>query len=69
MSKTYDNAIHMMEVLGGSFVRSLADCYNAADGPNKARLRKAFPEYFQRYELMFEQHQAAAAAQLSLAKQ
>lgn len=52
---TFDNAIHAMEVLGGSFVKSLAECYCRADTTNKQRLRDAFPEIFVKYELVFEQ--------------
>ena len=46
----FDNALHVMEIQGGSFVRSLAACYYAADSANKARLREAFKDYFDRYE-------------------
>ena len=34
---------------GGSFVKSLADCFLTADPTNKQRLRDAFPDYFQVY--------------------
>lgn len=54
----YDNALHMMEVIGGSFVKSLAACYYCADASNKAKLRQAFGEYFERYERMFKEHKA-----------
>lgn len=46
----YDDALHMMEKIGGSFVKALADCYCRADSKNKARLIAAFPEIFERYE-------------------
>lgn len=36
-TRQYDNAAHMMEVLGGSFVRSLIHCYYCADSNNKVR--------------------------------
>jgi hypothetical protein len=49
----YDNALHLMEVQGGSFVKALAHCYYMADTPNKLRLRVAFMEYFDRYEDRF----------------
>ena len=52
----YDNALHMMEVLGGSFVKALADLYYMADSTNKPRVRAAFPEYFERYEAMYRAH-------------
>lgn len=53
-SRHYDNALHMMESFGGSFVKSLAACYYAADSTNKQRLRDAFPEVFERYEQHFK---------------
>ena len=53
MTNPYDGPLHMMEVLGGSFVKSLANCYYAADPANKRRLRIAFEEYFAKYERMF----------------
>lgn len=59
----YDDALHMMEKLGGSFVRSLADCYLHADPSNKQKLRAAFSEYFERYEQMFRDHAAGKARQ------
>lgn len=55
MSAHYDNALHMMESFGGSFVKSLANCYYCADSGNKQRLRAAFPEYFDRYERQFQE--------------
>lgn len=58
MSRQYDNAAHMMEVLGGSFVRSLIHCYYCADSNNKVKLRIAFSEYFEKYERMFKEHKA-----------
>ena len=54
--RQYDNALHMMEVLGGSFVKALADLYYMADSTNKLRVRAAFPEYFEKYEAMYRQH-------------
>ena len=54
MSNHYDNALHMMEKFGGSFVKSLAHCYLMADSENRPRLRAAFPEVFERYERHFE---------------
>lgn len=54
MNKThFDNALHVMEVRGGSFVKSLASCYYAADSSNKAKLREAFADYFANYEAQF----------------
>lgn len=51
----YDNAEHMMEVLGGSFVKSLVNLWYCADTANKKRVRDSFPEYFERYEQMFKE--------------
>ncbi|MDE1179456.1 hypothetical protein [Paraburkholderia sp.] len=53
----FDNALHMMEEQGGSFVRSLAGCYYAADATNKTKLREAFESYFDSYEKRFRQWQ------------
>ncbi len=52
----YDDALHMMEVMGGSFVKALAHLYYMADSTNKVRVRQAFPEYFEKYEAMYRQH-------------
>ncbi|NPT59043.1 hypothetical protein [Paraburkholderia elongata] len=49
----YDDALHMMEIQGGSFVRALADCYYAADAVNKVKLRETFAGYFENYEARF----------------
>lgn len=57
--QVFDDHVHMMEVMGGSFVSALADCFYRADSQNKARLVAAFPEYFGRYKKMFEDYRAA----------
>jgi hypothetical protein len=49
----YDNALHVMELQGGSFVKSLANCYLMADPVNKAKLRETFAGYFDVYEARF----------------
>lgn len=54
MPKKYDDSLHMMEVLGGSFVKALAHCYLMADTANKKKLRAAFCDVFDRYEKMFQ---------------
>lgn len=56
----YDNPQHMMELIGGSFVRSLVACYYAADSKNKARLQEAFKEYFDIYEAQYKAWRASA---------
>lgn len=60
-ARQYDNAVHMMEELGGSFVKSLAACYYCVDSNNKTRLRVAFSEYFERYERMYTEHKRRIA--------
>jgi hypothetical protein len=54
--RVYDNYLHYMEVMGGSFARSLAMCYYAADSNNKSRLLAAFPEVFNRYKTTYEEN-------------
>lgn len=49
----YDNALHVMEVEGGSFVKSLAHCYYMADPTNRAKLGETFADYFDNYEARF----------------
>jgi len=56
MKPTYDDAIHMMEVLGGSFVRALAELWYRADAVNKQKLELCFDEYFSRYKKMYDDH-------------
>ena len=58
MRKQYDGPLHMMEELGGSFVRALAAAWYAADENNRARLHVAFADYFERYRAIFEQNKA-----------
>lgn len=63
MTTTYfDNALHVMEVRGGSFVKSLANCYYMADSANKAKLRAAFAKYFDDYEAQFQAWKAEQKA-------
>lgn len=54
--RVYDNYIHYMEVMGGSFAQSLANCYYAADSTNKSRLLAAFPDFFNRYKTTYEEN-------------
>ncbi len=56
MNHQYDSPEHMMEVMGGSFVKALVDLWYCADSNNKPRVRAAFPEYFERYEQMYREH-------------
>lgn len=55
----YDDHLHLMEAQGGSFVKSLAACYYAADSSNKRRLLDAFPDYFNQYRERFQAIRAA----------
>lgn len=61
----YDDALHMMEVQGGSFVKALAHLYCMSDPANKAIARQAFATYFDRYEVRYREHVAARAAEVS----
>lgn len=56
--RRYDGPLHMMEVLGGSFARALAEAYYRADSVNRLRLRVAFPEIFEHYEGLYAIHRA-----------
>ena len=38
-----------MRRYGGSFVKALADAFTAADAENFAKLRAAFPDYWEKY--------------------
>jgi hypothetical protein len=60
--RIYDNALHVMEVQGGSFVKALAHCYYMADQGNRTILRAAFKSYFDEYEARFQWHLAAQGA-------
>jgi hypothetical protein len=62
MDQQYDNALHVMEVQGGSFVKSLAACYYAADSTNRPILRQAFASYFDEYERRFAAYATPAPA-------
>ena len=57
----YDDALHMMEVQGGSFVKSLAHCYCMADPANKVRLKAAFADYFGEYQRRYDNLQVDGA--------
>jgi hypothetical protein len=53
MAQQFDDALHVMEVQGGGFVKALAACYYAADSTNRPILRQAFARYFDEYEARF----------------
>ena len=54
IDQIYDNELHMMEVQGGSFIKSLAHCYYMADPTNRVILKKAFASYFDSYQVRFD---------------
>lgn len=62
MTRHFDDALHVMEVQGGSFVQALAHCYYQADPVNKAILRESFKRYFDEYEARFREYQKAQEA-------
>ena len=61
MSQQFDDALHVMEVQGSGFVKSLVACYYAADSTNKAILHQAFAKYFDEYERRFARYSAPHA--------
>ncbi len=50
------NIIQSMLRYGGGFVKSLAVALQHADADNFSRIEKAFPEIFEAYAAMAEQH-------------
>jgi hypothetical protein len=63
MEKThFDNALHVMEVRGGSFIKSLAHCYYMADSENRQKLRDTFAKQFDNYEAQFRAWKAQQEA-------
>jgi len=52
----YDDSIHMMEKIGGSFAKAIAHAYYCADSGNRATLVAAFKPLFDKYETQFQQH-------------
>lgn len=48
--------IECMEKYGGSFVKALAVAMQRADAINLAKLKAAFPEYWQQYTEMAAQN-------------
>lgn len=61
MNQEFDNALHLMEVQGGSFVKALVELYYRADSTKKPRVRAAFPEVFDEYERRFKAIQDRAS--------
>mgnify|MGYP001609135919 CR=1 FL=1 len=41
---------------GGGFVQALSKCFNRADDGNLAKLKAAFPEYWEEYKKIAEKH-------------
>lgn len=52
MSEQEYNTIETMEKYGGSFVKSLANCFRMADRNNFLKLKNAFSVYWEQYEQM-----------------
>ena len=49
LNKQKFETVKSMSKYGGSFVKTLAVCFNHADCINKMKLIKAFPEYWHQY--------------------
>lgn len=47
--------VETMAKYGGSFVKTLADCFRRADQINFNKLKVAFPEYWEQYEEMSQE--------------
>ena len=52
----YDDALHMMTQIGGSFAKAIANAYYVADSGNRRILRTAFADLFEKYETQYQQH-------------
>lgn len=50
----YDDFLHMMELQGGSFARSLANCWYCADDTNRTKLESAFKDVFDGYRSRYD---------------
>ena len=49
MNEEEYEVVEKMEHYGGSFVKSLANCFHYADRTNFDKLKNAFPEYWKEY--------------------
>lgn len=47
-----ERVISAMHMYGGSFVKSLSDCFRHADVQNFQKLKDTFPEYWKQYDEM-----------------
>lgn len=45
-----------MQIYGGGFVKCLAECFFHADIPNFHKLKDAFPEYWEKYKRIADNH-------------
>ena len=52
MNEEEFKVIENMRIFGGSFIKSLAECFSHADPINFRRLKNAFPEYWEQYSKM-----------------
>ena len=50
--------IEAMRALGGSFIQALAEAFHRADPYNTAKLKAAFPDYWQEYADLARQRHA-----------
>lgn len=62
------NTIGTMQQFGGHFVRQLAELALRADYANLERIKRAFPEYWKRYEQMEADRDQIASLQTRLAQ-
>jgi hypothetical protein len=53
--------VDAMLTYGGSFVQSLAQAWRCADAQNQARLKAAFPDYWDHYRELAEMQERHAA--------
>jgi hypothetical protein len=52
MTEEEYNVVDAMDDFGGSFVKSLAQCFRQADDNNFRKLKEAFSNYWSQYEKM-----------------
>lgn len=45
-----------MRTVGGGFVKALGEALMRADPGNRARIKEAFPEYWEQYRTIAERH-------------
>ena len=50
MNEEEFKVIESMRKYGGSFIKSLSECFSYADITNFRKLKNAFPEYWEKYK-------------------